>query len=298
MKVVSELAASTMGVFRVSDAAARGVSRQQLLTLRKAGVIERMLPAIYRMTAVPPSSEQRLHAAMLWARGAVAVGGRSAGGQYRLEGVAAARPEIVAERETRAHAHDIVVYRASNRAALMVRQVRGLPTTGVEATLRLLAGILDAESLEIACEDARRRELTSGAALHAYLDRFGGRGQTGTGALRALLRELDPVHASRSTLEVKTRRLLMAHGYTGFKREFPLTWNGRRYLFDFCFPAERTILETNGRRWHNDPRDFEYDNEKWSVPARHGYKIVLATWEKVTGDPGGFIADRRAGLHA
>lgn len=73
----------------------------------------------------------------------------------------------------------------------------------------------------------------------------------------------------------------MAHGLTGFAREVPLVWRGRTYRFDFAFERERTILETNGRRWHDDTTDYEHDNEKWSVPGRHGYRIVLATWSKV-----------------
>src|SRR5205814_2663811 len=100
----------------------------------------------------------------------------------------------------------------------------------------------DDEALEIACEDARRRRLTSVPALHAYLARFGRTGRPGVGALRGLLRALDPMHPSRSTLEVKTRRLLVAAGHTGFVREFPLAWNRRTYFFDFAFERERTIL--------------------------------------------------------
>jgi very-short-patch-repair endonuclease len=115
---------------------------------------------------------------------------------------------------------------------------------------------------------------------------------------RDLLRELDPTQPARSTLEVKTRRLLYANGYTGFVREFPLEWNGRTYFFDFCFEKRRTILETNGRRWHDDPSDYEHDNEKWSVPGRHGYRIVLATWDKVTKTPRALIAELDATLAA
>ena len=103
--------------------------------------------------------------------------------------------------------------------------------------------------------------------------------------MRRLLDELDPETAARSVLEVKTRRLLVAAGVTDFVREFPLAWNGRTYRFDFGFERRRTILETNGRRWHDDPTDYEHDNEKWSVPGRHGYRIVLATWDKVTQQP-------------
>ena len=98
-----------------------------------------------------------------------------------------------------------------------------------------LAHELDDTALEVACEDARRRRLTSIPALYAYLDRFGVSGRPGVAALRRLLTELDPKHPSRSTLEVLTRRLLVAHGITGFTREFPLAWNGRTYSFDFAF---------------------------------------------------------------
>ena len=142
------------------------------------------------------------------------------------------------------------------------------------------------EAFEIACEDARRRRLTSVSALRAYLARFGVAGRPGVTALRDLLDELDPTHAARSVLEVKTRRLLVASGFTDFVREFPLDWSGRTYRFDFAFTRRRTILETNGRRWHDDANDYEFDNEKWSVPGRHGYRIVLATWEKVTSAAG------------
>ncbi len=116
--------------------------------------------------------------------------------------------------------------------------------------------------------------------------------------MRALLRQLDPVHPSRSTLEVKTRRLLVASGLHDFVREYPIVWNGRRYLFDFAFLSRRTILETNGRRWHDDPADYEHDNEKFSVQGRHGCKLVLATWDKVTRQPQALVAELRTTLAA
>ena len=81
---------------------------------------------------------------------------------------------------------------------------------------------------------------------------------------------------------MKTRRLLRANGIADFVREFPLDG----YFFDFAFLEQRTILETNGRKWHDDPADYEHDHEKWSVPGRHGLKLVLATWDKVPRTPG------------
>ncbi len=215
---------------------------------------------------------------------------------YGLEGIRAVKPEVVVPSSVRCRSDDVVIRRCDDRRCLMVRRVRGLPVTGVEATLLALARDIDPVALEIACEDARRRQLTTIPALYAYLDRFAASGRPGIGALRRLLRELDPKHPSRSKLEVMTRRLLVAHGITTFTREFPLAWGTRTYFFDFAFERQRTILETNGRRWHDDPADYEDDHEKWSVPGRHGYRLVLATWDKVTRRPRDFLAELVATL--
>ena len=286
---LSQLSEPMLGVFRGQTAVARGVTRNQLAGFLAAGVIERVLPDTYRMTVVRSSAEQSLRAALLWAGPEAAAAGCSAGVLLALEGVRAKRPEIVVPRRLRPRSDKVVVHRSDNRAALMVRRQRGVMCTGVEPTLVALAAALDPEAFEIACEDARRRRLTSVPSLRTYTQRFPGR--PGSSPLRQLLDELDPVHAARSTLEVKTRRLLVANGLTDFVREFPLSWNNRRYRFDFAFPTRRTILETNGRRWHDDPTDYEHDNEKWSVPGRHGYRLVFATWDKVTNQPRELLAD-------
>jgi very-short-patch-repair endonuclease len=296
LAALSRLSEPTLGVFRAEDA--RDVSAKQLASLRAAGLVVREFPGVYRMAVVPTSNEQRLRAALLWAGPTAVVAGASAGELYGFEGIAATKPEFVVPRDRRVRSASVVAHHVGDRRALMVRDVRGFPATGVEATLVSLAHCLDADAFEIACEDARRRRLTSVAAMTAYLDRWGRRGRPGIAATRALVRQLDPVHPSRSTLEVLTRRLLVAHGRTHFEREYPLAWNGRTYFFDFAFVEQRTILETNGRRWHDDPVDYERDNEKWSVPGRHGYRLVFATWNKVTRDPMALLAELDGALAA
>ncbi|HEV7523501.1 MAG TPA: type IV toxin-antitoxin system AbiEi family antitoxin domain-containing protein [Acidimicrobiia bacterium] len=293
---LSLLSADSLGVFRGRDALAIGVTRKQIAALHRSGVVDRILPDTYRMTAVARSNEQSLRAALLWAGDGAAAAGRSAGELYKLEGVTAQKAEIVVVSPSRVRSASVLVHEASARASLLLRRQRGLLATGVEPTILALAASLDAEGFEIACEDARRRRLTTVPALRAYLGRFSGR--PGSIALRQLLDEIDPVHAARSTLEVKTRRLLVAAGLTDFVREFPLTWNGRTYRFDFAFTRARTILETNGRRWHDDATDYEHDNEKWSVPGRPGYRLVFATWDKVTGRPEHLLHELYATLAA
>jgi very-short-patch-repair endonuclease len=281
------------GVFRHEDAHRVGIGVNQLTAMQRDGLVVRVHPGVYRLSAVSSTPAQRLHAALAWAGSDAAAAGRSAAALYRLEGIAAPTPEIVVPESKRARSSTIVVHHARDPRALMIRTVDGIPTTGVEATLRLLAHLVDGETLEVACEDARRRRLTSVAALRAYLDRWQQRGRPGLVKLRQLLDELDPVHPARSKLEVLTRRLLVANGLGGFVRELPLTTGRRRFRYDFAFVDERVILEVNGRRWHDDPADFERDQEKWSLPARHGYRLVFATWDTVTRHPERLVAELR-----
>src|SRR4029077_6532114 len=56
--IVSELAVATDGAFRGAEAVRRGVSRDQLAHLRAQGVIERVFPDTYTLTAVPRSDAQ------------------------------------------------------------------------------------------------------------------------------------------------------------------------------------------------------------------------------------------------
>ena len=296
LAALTRAAAPQLGVFLASSAEALGITARQLADLRSAGVVERTYPRVYCFTAVAPSAEQRLRAALAWAGPTASAAARSGGALYGLSEVRAPQPEIVVPESLRARHPEIIVHHARHRPALMLRAIRGIPATGPEATLQALAHVLDPAALEVACEDARRRGLTSVPALHRYLERFGARGRPGTTRLRRLLTELDPRWPSRSKLEVLTRRLLVAEGLTDFVREHPLTDGGQRFRYDFTFLRERVILETNGKRWHDDTTDYQRDQRKWSVPARHGYRLVFATWSDVTEHPERLVAGLRAAL--
>jgi len=250
---------------------------------------------VYRLTSVAESHEQLLRAALLWAGTGTAATGRSAAVLVGLDGIRAEKPELATPYAVHARSERVVAHRA-DASSMMIRRVRGIPMTGIEHTMLRLAATPDPQAFEIAFEDARRRRLTSVPAVRAYLDRFGGRGRPGTARVRRVLDAVDPRVPARFALEVRTRRLLVEAGLTTFEREFPLTWGGRTYRYDFAFPAERVILETNGRRWHDDATDYERDQEKWSVPGRLGYRLVLATWTKATDRPQALISELRATL--
>ena len=44
--------------------------------------------------------------------------------------------------------------------------------------------------------------------------------------------------------------------------------------------------------------DYEHDHEKWSVPARNGYRLVFATWRRVVHQPNALVRELRTTLAA
>ena len=141
------------------------------------GVIERRHPGVFIVVAAAGCAEQRLRAALAWGGPDAAGPGRSAGAWYGLEGVCDPMPVVAVDADRRLRGDGVVVQRVADRRSLMVRRHRGLPVTGVEATLLALAAELNPQELEIAAEDARRRRLTSVPAMRAYLERFGRSGR-------------------------------------------------------------------------------------------------------------------------
>src|SRR4051812_37401475 len=108
LSTVSQLAVDNHGAFRGRDAVSRGVARNQLTRLCALGVLRRVLPDTYAVSATRVCEAQLLRAALLWAGDGSAADGRSAGRLYEFEGVRAQLPEIVVARE-RSPRHDRVV---------------------------------------------------------------------------------------------------------------------------------------------------------------------------------------------
>ena len=225
------------------------------------------------MSAIPRSNRERLRAALLWAGDQAAAAGRSAGELYGLEGVRSATPEIVVPSALRPRS-------AGVRASRTLARDRDAEARPRGRTARRLAPTCP--SVEIACEDARRRRLRQFRAQRT--GPFGGarRARVDACALgRSSTRRIRLARRSRSRPDACSLRTASPTSCASSRS----TWNGRTYFFDFCFELERVILEVNGRRWHDDAADYERDNEKWSVPGRLGYRIVFATWDTVTRRP-------------
>ena len=206
----------------------------------------------------------------------------------------------VVPRSKRVRSDLVRVHGPNHMVSQMTREYRGVRTTGIEATLIALAADLGNEALEIACEDARRRRLTSVSALRAYIARFGRSGMRGI--------ERDPRAPRRDrsgasvAVDARGEDLTFARGQRihGLRARVParVEWTHLPLRLRSSAAARSSRSTAAAGTTIDDPTDYERDNDKRSVPGRHGYRIVFATWAKVTKYPDALLEELDAALAA
>ena len=229
------------------------------------GRLHRLHRAVYAVghTIVPPRGRW-LAAVLACGEGAV-LSHRSAAAHWGLRSSAAARIDVTVPRTSGVRSTAaIVVHRPSRPIERVTRD--GIPVTTAGRTLADLATALPRRSLEKACEAAEA------LGLHVEVD------PTHPGADR--LADIDPDVMTRSPLEDEFLELCDRHGIPR-----PLV-NARIEGFevDFCWPEERLIVETDGRR-HLTRAAFERNRARDAVLTAVGWRVMRFTTRQVRGDP-------------
>lgn len=102
---------------------------------------------------------------------------------------------------------------------------------------------------------------------------------------------------AESTLERRLKRLLRDGGLPAPVREHELPWSrdtpGR---VDFAYPAQRVILEADGRRWHTREQDFEADRRRDREAQLAGWDVYRFTWDDLRARPDEVLATVRRAL--
>ena len=91
---------------------------------------------------------------------------------------------------------------------------------------------------------------------------------------------------------------LRANGMTGFTASSRSTGTAARTCSISASSDSARSWRPTGGVGTTDAADYEHDNEKWSVPGRHGYRLVFATWSKVTEQPRQLLDELTATLAA
>jgi len=251
-----------------------------------AGRLEVVLPAVYRVPGSVHTGRQIAMAAALWAGPRSAVSHVTAARLLRLEGVVADRVHLTVDGPRRSAADLVTLHRTRALPRVDRCLADGIPATAPARTIIDSAAILDAESLEVAFESARRMGLLTVSRLAARLDDLGTRGRAGAAQVRALIDS----HAGQSPLEhrleVKTARLLRTSSLPNPVPQLRvLVPDGRRYRLDFGWPAQHVAAECDGFETHGYRLAWKRDRQRLAALEAVGWRIVHLTWDDVSRRP-------------
>jgi hypothetical protein len=166
-----------------------------------------------------------------------------------------------------------------------------IPCTTVARTLVDLAGALQVRRLRQAVEQSLVLRVFDQAATARALD--GARGRRGTRALRDLLAQVsDEPPITNRELE---RRFLELVRRTGLPMPVVNGWVAGHQV-DFHWPAQRLVIETDGRATHAHALAFHEDRRRDLELALAGWRVLRVTWRQAVDEPGRVTAMLRSVL--
>lgn len=152
--------------------------------------------------------------------------------------------------------------------------------TTAPATVLDCCRLLPHEQAVVLCDSALRSGQVTVAQLREAAARL--RGVREARRVRRVLDGCDP--ESGSVLESVLRVRMTAAGITGFAMQQVVRDAAGRYVVrvDFCFAAQRLVVECDGVRWHQDlARDQSLDNRL----AAAGWRVLRFSWAQIVNDP-------------
>jgi very-short-patch-repair endonuclease len=189
------------------------------------------------------------------------------------------RPEVTTA-EVRRHAG--VTSHQGSLAEADRTVLRGIPVTTVPRMLADLAHTLDADPFDRLVREVQYLGLWDRGAIEDALTRRPSR------RLRAHL----PALVTQRELERRFLVLCRRHRIPAPERQHRI--DGKAY--DFAWPDQRVVAETDGWQAHGTPRGFQADRTETNALQLAGWLVLRFTWEDVTRRPGRVAAAIRSAL--
>ncbi len=290
--LASWVASQQLHLITTPQANASGLTKHALTTRCKNGLLHRVHHTVYlfgQPTLLPGAKE---FAAILACGEDSSVSHASATGLYGCTELRPGDVEItVASRNGRRRAgiriHRVDVLHEADRGHL-----RGIPIVSPARALLDFAAGATGDELERAIAEAYALRLTTESEINATIARNPTR--QGVAALRAeLKREGGPAWTKREAerrMKVLLRQANLATPVTQYR---VAGWPA-----DFCWPAQRLIVEVDGYQWHSHRAAFERDRRRDQAHILAGYRVIRITWRQLDEEPLTVVATIAAALSA
>jgi predicted transcriptional regulator of viral defense system len=277
MHRIAQFAADHHGILNLASAYRVGIDRADIAFAARQGEIVRLHRGVYRFAGAPATWEGELLAAC-WAAGSRGFAShRSAAALHALPG-ADRVVEITCPRWRRAHHDAIVVHESNSWTSVDVVRVANIPVASPALTLLQLAGCVSVSTLELALEQALRRELASLESIDDVLRRYAKRGRRGVRMLRMLVRARTPkTMPTDSSAETRVLQVIRRHGLAEPTRQFTVRRaNGTKVgTVDLAYPDARIAIEYDSDEFHTGRVATSHDSER-----RH--RLIAAGWMPIT----------------
>ncbi len=266
-----------------------GASTIWVTRRERAGVIDRIGPAVYRMGGVPETFRNRAMAAVLSCRGPALVSHRSAAHLMGFERVfepASLDVTVPRHRRPRARAGNKVHESTAFDLAAPVN-VDGIPVTGVARTILDCA---PAEHRPIRLlDDALRRGIVTWDELWRCYLAHNVRGRN-VGPFRRILLERDGNTPPGGEFARRMAEMLVAGGLPMPVFEYRVVVDGHVYYLDLAWPWLMVCIECNDAGSHDTPKAFRRDPMKRNRCERVGWNYLEYTWHDAVHGPGEILA--------
>jgi very-short-patch-repair endonuclease len=170
---------------------------------------------------------------------------------------------------------------------------RGIPVTTVSRTLFDLATVLPEHQLDRAVNEAEVQRRPDPLSLAELLERHPGR--PGNRAIKSVLARLQ-LGGTTLRSELEARFLMLVT-----KARLPLPQvnalvriGNRELVCDFVWPAQRFVVELDGRAVHGTAAAFERDRARDRMLHANGGRVVRITWRQLETEPSAVVVDLRA----
>lgn len=188
--------------------------------------------------------------------------------------------EVAVEGSSRRSHRGITIHRTRQLPPDDRGHHHGIPVTSVPRTLVDLAGVLDANALRRALEEADRLGLLRLAAVLSACDRANGR--RGVGALRGILADHTVAPDTLSPLEDALLAFCREHRIALPQTNVMLAG----WLVDAYWPAGKLVVELDSWEFHADRAQFDRDRRKGLAIQDAGYGFTRLSAPQLAGNEG------------
>ena len=240
---------------------------------------------VIRSIGSPPTTQQRVVAAVLDAGPASAVSHLSAANRWGRSGCRLFPVHVVRERITQRRPRLAVPHRVRSLPEGLVTELDGVPIVRPELCAMQLFAVCSPERAERLVEAMRSDRLLSGPSLIRFVEEYGARGRNGVGRLRTYVEARGPGYIPpASGVEARFMQLMRDAGLE-FRRQVDLGgehWTGR---VDFLHEVDPLVIEVQSERYHSALVDREADRQRLEALRANGFEVLEVTDTLIWSDP-------------